>query len=159
MYIFQSYLKLERISDCLCWEGGGGELDPTLALNLLWRLPMSQMTQEGCSCLFFCLESVLPWVGREALRAPYYSPHHVHTQHTHPPALLCSHRQLCPHGPRGREPGSQHTRSGSRLRSTQEPQALHLFPAPDQQSPKTTAGLHRKGPRSTCFSWIKRCFP
>lgn len=63
MYIFQSYLKLERISDCLCWEGGGGELDPTLALNLLWRLPMSQMTQEGCSCLFFCLESVLTWWG------------------------------------------------------------------------------------------------
>ena len=55
---------------------------------------------------FILLPGVRPALrGREALRPPYYSPHCVHTQHTPPPALLCSHRRLCAPGPRGQEPG------------------------------------------------------
>ena len=124
MYIFQCYLKLERISDCLCGEGRGGELDPTLALSLLWRLPMSQMTQKGCSCLKH------PGV-RPALVAggSTQTPLLLSSMCSHPPhipaRLVGSRRRPCPPGPWGREPGGQHTPSGSGLKSTQEPQALY----------------------------------
>ena len=158
MYILECYLKLERISDCLCGEGRGGELDPTLALSLLWRLPMSQMTQKGCSCLKHPgVRPALVAGGRHSDPPTTLLNVFTPTTHTCPPCRF-SQAALSP-WPMGTGAGrSTHSQWEWAEEHTGAPSTI-LAPAHDLLSAKTTAGLHRKGPRSTCFSWIESCFP